>query len=105
MEKMKLQDTEEPLKSKIEKEILRVLDDRIVTTVFNSMTEENVAEFEMIKGAYPEFTNFQAVWVIVDKIPALRAAMIKGINDLAEELTYDTAKLDEVLKEKSQNKK
>ena len=105
MQKMHLENTEEQVKTKIEKEIVRILGNRIITTTMNSMTEDNLIEFDMLRNAHPDFSDLELLFTFVENIPALSEALIKGVNDLAEELTYDSERLDEVLKTKSNQNK
>jgi len=103
IKKMNLSDANPDVKLKIEKEIIKTLGRRIISSVINSMTEENMVKYEIIKHAHPEFSNYEVLFALIDDIPALHEVMIKGVNDLAQELIYDTTKLDKAL-EKSKNK-
>ncbi|MBN1494749.1 hypothetical protein JW911_03375 [Candidatus Peregrinibacteria bacterium] len=104
MQRMHLENTEEPIKTKIEKEIARILGNRIITTVMNTMTEDNLTEFDILRTKNPDLADLELLFMYVENIPALSESMIKSINDLADELTYDAARLDKVLEEKNTNK-
>jgi hypothetical protein len=105
MEKLKLNDAEPDVKSKIEKELLRTLGNRILLSVMHAMTDDDIKTFEMIRTANPDMSDYEIIYAIVDEVPALHEVMMKNINDLLDELTYDAQRLDEVLEEKKQNKK
>jgi hypothetical protein len=103
IQRMHLENAEEEVKIKIEKEISRILGNRIITTVMNCMTEDNLTEFEMLRVQNPNMADMELIFLYVEKIPALAEAVIKSVNDLADELTYDAERLDKVLEEKKQN--
>ncbi|MBA4337193.1 hypothetical protein C0416_05505 [bacterium] len=104
VEQMKLKDSNPDVKAKIEKEILTTLGRRIIASVVNAMTEENLVKFDIIKATHPEFSDYEAIFALIDEIPLLHEIMIKNVNDLAQELIYDVNRLDEAL-EKSKSKK
>jgi hypothetical protein len=97
MKEMKLTDADPNVTEKIQKEILRTLGDRILLSIMSAMTEENLLEFEMMKEMYPGQSEFEMLFSIIDKVPALHEVLLKNVNDLAEELLYDVDKLDEVI--------
>ncbi len=105
MEKLKLNDAEPDIKSKIEKELLRTLGNRILLSVMHAMEDDDIKTFEMIRTANPDMSDYEIIYALVDEVPALHEVMMKNINDLVEELTYDAQRLDEILEEKNQNKK
>lgn len=88
------------LKKKIETEILRTLNDRILVTILKAMTEEDMEAYKAIRKVHPELTEFGAMLALLDEIPALHELMLKSINDLAEELTKDAQGLKDALKQK-----
>ena len=98
MEKMNLENAEPSIKRKIEKEITKTLGQRIITSVVNSMTEEDMVKYEVIRHAHPEFSKYEVLFALIDDMPVLHEVMMKGINDLAQELVYDAARLDKALK-------
>jgi len=106
MEKLKLNDSEPDIKAKIEKELLRTLGNRILLSVMNAMTDDDIQTFEMIRTKEPDLSDYEIIYAIVDEVPALHEVMMKGINDLVDELTDDAEKIQEVLDEKkAKNKK
>lgn len=86
------------LKKKIEKEILRTLNDRILVTILGAMTDEDMQAYQAIRKAHPEITEFGAMLALLEEIPTLNEFMLKGVNDLAEELTRDAEGLRDALK-------
>jgi hypothetical protein len=102
MEKLKLNDSEPDIKAKIEKELLRTLGNRILLSIMHAMTDDDIKTFEMIRTANPDMSDYEIIYAIVDEIPALNEVMLKNINDLVDELTYDAERLDEVLEKKKQ---
>jgi len=99
MGEMKLNNSNPDIKAKIEKEIIKTLGQRIIISVMNAMTEENMVKYEVLRHAHPEFNNYEVIFAIVDEIPALHEIMMKGVNDLAQELIYDTNRLDKALEQ------
>lgn len=97
MKEMKLTDADPEVTAKIQKEILRTLGDRILLSIMSAMTEENLLEFEMMQEMYPDQSEFEMLFSIIEKVPALHEVLIKNVNDLAEELLYDVDKIDEVI--------
>lgn len=103
MDKMNLNDAKPDVKKKIEKEIVKTLGQRIITSVVNSMTEEDMMKYEILRDANPKWSKYEVLFAFVDEMPTLHEVMMKGVNDLAQELIYDTNRLDEAI-EKSKNK-
>jgi len=102
MKKLQLNDSEPDIKAKIEKELLRTLGNRILLSVMHAMTKDDIQLFEMIRASEPDLSDFEIIYAIVDQVPALNEIMMKGINDLEKELTYDAERLQEVLDEKKE---
>lgn len=102
MDKLRLNDSEPDIKAKIEKELLRTLGNRILLSVMNAMTDDDIQTFEMIRTANPDMSDYEIIYSIVDEIPALYEVMMKNINDLVDELTYDVERLDAILEKKKQ---
>jgi hypothetical protein len=100
MKTNKLGESNPLLKKKIEKEILGTLNDRILVTILGAMTDEDKAAYQAIRKAHPEITEFGAMLALIEEIPALNEHMLKGINDLAEELTKDAEGLRDALDQK-----
>lgn len=103
MDKMNLNDAKPEVKKKIEKEIVKTLGHRIITSVINSMSEEDMMKYEILRDANPNWSKYEVLFGLIDEMPTLHEVMIKGINDLAQELIYDTNRLDKALV-KSKNK-
>lgn len=103
IERMNLKDAEEDVRTKIEREIMRLLDNRIMACVFGSMTEENLIQYDLMREQNPEVSEFEIIFKMVDEIPGLHEIMLKGVNDLAEELIYDAQTLDAALAEREAN--
>lgn len=104
IKEMKLEDTEPEVLQKIKTEILRTLGDRILVSIMSAMTEENLLEFETMQTMYPDQSEFEMLFSIIDKVPALHEVLIKNVNDLAEELLYDVDKLDQVIDKHTKTK-
>ncbi len=100
MEVNKLGDSSPILKNKIEKEIFRTLNDRILVTILGAMTDEDMEAYQAIRKAHSELTEFGALLAVLDEIPALHELMLKGINDLADELIKDAQGLRDALNQK-----
>lgn len=103
MDKMNLNDSKPEVKKKIEKEIVKTLGQRIITSVINSMSEEDMMKYEILRDANPNWSKYEVLFGLIDEMPTLHEVMMKGVNDLAQELVYDTNRLDEALV-KSKNK-
>lgn len=104
IKEMKLENTEPDVLEKIKTEILRTLGDRILVSIMSAMNEENVLEFEAMQEMYPQQSEFEMLFSIIDKVPALHEVLIKNVNDLAEELLYDVERLDEVIDKHTKTK-
>lgn len=103
MDKMNLNNAKPDVKKKIEKEIVKTLGQRIITSVVNSMSEEDMMKYEILRDANPSWSKYEILFALVDEMPTLHEVMMKGVNDLAQELIYNTNRLDEAI-EKSKNK-
>lgn len=96
MEKMKVNKIPEDQKEKFRKQIIETLGDRIITSAVNGMNTENILQLEIIRSENPEFTTFEALFMMADNIPAIAQIIEKNINDLEKELTYDADKVNSV---------
>ena len=105
IDKMKLSNEDPLLVAKIEKEIGRTLGDRIILSVMNAMKEDDVLQFETMRLQNETMSDFEIIYVMVDDMPILYEVMMKGVNDLADDLLYDVERLDAVLEEKKQKVK
>jgi hypothetical protein len=103
MDKMNLNDAKPNVKKKIEKEIVKTLGQRIITSVINSMSEEDMVKYEILRDTNPKWSKYEVLFALIDEMPTLHEVMMKGVNDLAQELVYDTNRLDEAI-EKSKKK-
>jgi len=103
IERMNLKNAEEGVRTKIEREILRLLDNRIMGCVFNSMTEDNLIQYDLLREQNPEVSDFENLFKMIEEIPALHEIMLKGVNDLADELIYDSQRLDAALEVREKN--
>jgi len=99
MKEMKLDKTEEPQKSRIEKEIFNLVVDRMFVSVTNSMTQENLLQFEAIKKSVPDASSLESLFIIAEDIPLLGEALEKGVDDLVKELTRTADDVDTMLEE------
>lgn len=97
IEKMKLGSLSDEMKLKFETEISKALADRIITTMVNAMTEENLQMYDRVKQENPDFTTVEAIMIIVDEIPELHEVLIRNVNDLAEELTFNADQVEQAL--------
>lgn len=102
-DKMNLNDAKPNVKKKIEKEIVKTLGQRIITSVINSMSEEDMVKYEILRDTNPKWSKYEVLFALIDEMPTLHEVMMKGVNDLAQELIYDTNRLDEAI-EKSKKK-
>ncbi len=100
IETIKLVDLSDEMKLKFELEISKTLADRIVTTMVNAMTEENLQMYDRVRQENPDFTTVEAIMIVIDEIPELHDVFIKNVNDLAKELTYNSEQVEEALAKK-----
>ena len=105
IEKMNLNNETLEVENKIRHEIEKKLGNRIIETIINAMDEDQVELYEDIKETYPERSQFEILFMLLDDIPMLHEFMIKSVNDLADEILYDIAKLDRALAENVKVKK
>lgn len=101
IETMKLGDLSDEMKAKFEMEISKALADRIITTMVNAMTEENLKMYDRVREENPDFTTIEAIMIVVDQIPELHEVLIKNVNDLAKELTHNADQVEQALAKKS----
>ena len=70
----------------------------------DAMTKENFDSYEIIRGSNPDLTDLECLYLMMKEIPLLHEYMIKGVQNLADELTYDVERLDAALEKKSKQK-
>ena len=84
----------EKMRFKIEKEIATAFQNRVVTTMFDLMDEENVKDYKELREKNTKLDAFDALIIMADTIPAIQPALIKNVNDLAQELITTAKMLD-----------
>ncbi|MBU1446118.1 hypothetical protein KKD70_02555 [Patescibacteria group bacterium] len=104
IEKMNLNNETLEVENKIRHEIEKKLGNRIIETIINAMDEDQMELYEDIKETYPERSQFEILFMLLDDIPMLHEFMIKSVNDLADEILYDVAKLDRAIDENTKVK-
>lgn len=104
MEKMHLDDATPEVKEKIQKQILMLLGDRILLSIMGAMKDENLAEFNLSKEAHPEMSEFEILYSIIEHVPFLHEVLIKNVNGLADELTYDAERIEKIIEDNKKAK-
>jgi hypothetical protein len=97
LKKMKLENSPEEIKEKLSQEIAIALGDRIITAIFEAMTDENYKVYDRIRAQEPDLSSLEAVLFMIDEIPVLHEILVKNVNDLAEELTFNSERVEKAL--------
>jgi len=105
IEQMKLENVSAEVEKQIRHEIEKKLGNCVIETIVNAMDEYQMATFEHIKKYYPSKSDFEIMFMLLDDMPLLHEFMFKGINDLADEILYDIAHLDNAIEDNKKIKK
>lgn len=77
----------------LEKAIERRLAERITATTVTSFGDKEMTILDKIITSKPEIDHFDAVMMAASHIPNIEPKIMKAIQDLYEELTYDAAQI------------
>ncbi len=86
---MDLGDVTAPVLLELEKAIAQKLGDRILFTVINSMKERELNILENLIKDHPELDEMDALWLAAHEVDGLKERLVREINSLYAELTYD----------------
>ncbi len=93
LEDCQLGDVSAQERSELEEQVERRLSERITATVINGMTERDMQLYEKVLADHPELDDMDALTVIASNLPDLQMKLLKSIQDLYEELTYDAQQI------------
>lgn len=97
MEDCDLGDIAPELRSELEEEIERSLGERITATIISAFTERDMDLYDKVKAENPQFDQMEVIALVAADIPGLAEKLLKAIQDLYEELTYDAAKIQQAM--------
>lgn len=80
-------------RAELEEQVERRLSERITATVINSMTDRDMNLYEKVLADHPELDDMDALTVIASNLPDLQLKLLKSIQDLYDELTYDARQI------------
>ncbi len=80
-------------RAELEEQVERRLSERITATVINGMTDKDMQLYEKVLSDHPELDDMDALTVIASNLPDLQLKLLKSIQDLYEELTYDARQI------------
>ena len=84
--------------------IERRLGERITASIVNSLQPKDMDMFEELKNKYPEMDDIDVLTVVASQIPGLQIKILKGIEDLYDELTYDAKRVNIAVDRREQAK-
>lgn len=93
LEDCQLGDVSAQERSELEEQVERRLSERITATVINGMTDRDMQLYEKVLADHPELDDMDALTVIASNLPDLQVKLLKSIQDLYEELTYDAQQI------------
>ena len=99
-----LGDTTGELRASLEEQIERRLAERVTATIINAFTPNDLAFYEKTVAENPDLTDMDALTIVAATLPGVQEKMLKGVQDLYEELTYDAEKVDQAVKQREESK-
>ncbi len=98
LQAMKLGDVPAPVLLDLRETIENRLSDRIMGTVIESFGEQEMMLFEKLLTDHAELDEVDVVMMIAPQINGLKEKLLRNINSLYEELTYDADRIEESMK-------
>lgn len=95
-----LGDLSPELRFELEEEIERSLGERITATIISAFTMREVEMYEQIRDANRGMDQMEALGLVAAKVPGMAQKLLKGIQDLYEELTEDAQRIQYTLDQK-----
>ena len=98
---MKLEKLTAPEMLELRQAIEDRLADRILVTVIDCFTHENLQLYKKLLEDHKELSKFDVIMMIVPQISGIREKLQDAINALYFELTYDAKRFNEVTQKNS----
>ena len=89
----KLGDVDANVRAELAEQVERRLSERITATIINAMTDKDMRLYEKVLADHPELDDMDALTVVASSLPDVQVKMLKSIQDLYEELTYDAQQI------------
>jgi len=80
-------------RAELSEQIERRLSERITAVVINGMKDKDMDLYEKVLADHPELDDMDALTIIASGLPDLQIKLLKAIQDLYEELTYDARQI------------
>ena len=97
---MDLGEVTAPVLVGLKQAISQKLGDRILFTVLNSFKDRELDILENLIQDHPELDELDALWLAAHEVEGLNEKLIREINSLYAELTYDAEKIGQALNHK-----
>jgi len=92
-----LGDVSDSLRAELEEQIERRLAERITAVIIHNFDDKELKLFEKLIQDHPELDDMDAMTIAASGIPDLNVKMLKAIQDLYEELTYDAREIEKAM--------
>lgn len=94
---MDLGEVKAPVLLELKSAIAQKLGDRILFTVVNSFKDRELNILENLINDHPELDELDCLWLAAHEVDGLKEKLIREINSLYAELTYDAEQIGKVL--------
>ncbi len=85
------------LRGELEEQVERRLAERITAVIVHNFEDKELTLFEKVMQDHPELDDIDAMTIVAAGIPDLQVKLLKGIQDLYEELTYDAREIQKAI--------
>lgn len=89
----KLGDVPADVRAELAEQVERRLSERITATIINAMSDKDMRLYEKVLADHPELDDMDALTIVASSLPDVQVKMLKSIQDLYEELTYDAQQI------------
>ena len=98
IEEMKLGETPPDIMERLREMIELRLSRRIMDTVIDAFTPEDMQVYQMILEDHRELDEIDAIMIIAQNKDGMEDLIIRNINSLFEELTYTSSRVEDAMK-------
>ncbi len=105
LEDCDLGDVSAQVRAELEEQVERRLSERITATVINGMTDKDMQLYEKVLADHPELDDMDALTVVASSLPDLQIRLLKSIQDLYDELTYDARQIQTAMDRRTEAEK
>lgn len=105
LEDCDLGDISAQVRAELQEQVERRLSERITATVINSMNDKDMQVYEKVLADHPELDDMDALTVVASNLPDLQLKLLKSIQDLYDELTYDARQVQMALDRRGEAEK